>query len=483
MKSKKNIHDKALHSNKVFQTLVCLDVPVRKRLLRMLAAPGFNQSKTLLALCEILVDTLTQSDIGFDKAVVWKQLFGRKAYDDVVFRKYCSDLLKLIEAFLANENLFSSEEEQAMLTLDYVVKHRVEPLFSSALRQARASLEKQVYRTVNYYYKAYAIERQYYQMMDFDVKLDVRANLEEISRNLDLFYWIEKLKLYSAVLSQQKTGTHQYDLDFIQEIVAHLQVYPVESAPELAVYYYSFLTLYEPDKVEYYYKLRHLLDTYGRSMPQQEAIELFDSALHYCTGQLNKGNRVFLQEYFDVFEDAINKEVFIIQGELAPWRLNNVVGVALRLGKLEWAEAFIEAHKQYLPTETRINTYTFNLARVYRYQQKYDKVLATLRNIEYEDIGYNLISKAMLTITYYELEEFDTLDSLLESFRVFLNRHKNIPQQTRKIYLNLIKYTRRMTRLAPTDKAGVTALIEEITLEKANIVNHEWLLEKLAILA
>jgi hypothetical protein len=109
--------------------------------------------------------------------------------------------------------------------------------------------------------------------------------------------------------------------------------------------------------------------------------------------------------------------------------------------------------------------------------------LATLRNIEYEDIGYNLISKAMLTITYNELAEFDTLDSLLESFRVFLNRHKNIPQQTRKIYLNLIKYTRLMTRLAPTDKAGVTALIEEITLEKANIVNHEWLLEKLAILA
>ncbi len=47
-----------------------------------------------------------------------------------------------------------------------------------------------MYRTVDYYYKAYAIERQYYQMMDFDVKLDVRANLEEISRNLDLFYWI-----------------------------------------------------------------------------------------------------------------------------------------------------------------------------------------------------------------------------------------------------------------------------------------------------
>jgi hypothetical protein len=106
-------------------------------------------------------------------------------------------------------------------------------------------------------------------------------------------------------------------------------------------------------------------------------------------------------------------------------------------------------------------------------------VLALLRNIEYEDIGYNLISKAMLTITYYELEEYDTLDSLLESFRVFLNRHKNIPTQTRKIYLNLIKYTRRLMRLAPIDKPAIALLREEIISEKANTVNHEWLLEKL----
>ena len=34
-------------------------------------------------------------------------------------------------------------------------------------------------------------------------------------------------------------------------------------------------------------------------MPQKEAVELYDSALHYCTGKLNKGVRLFLQEYFD----------------------------------------------------------------------------------------------------------------------------------------------------------------------------------------
>lgn len=31
-------------------------------------------------------------------------------------------------------------------------------------------------------------------MMDYDVKLNTRANIEEIGYNLDHFYWIEKLK-------------------------------------------------------------------------------------------------------------------------------------------------------------------------------------------------------------------------------------------------------------------------------------------------
>ncbi len=116
---------------------------------------------------------------------------------------------------------------------------------------------------------------------------------------------------------------------------------------------------------------------------------------------------------------------------------------------------------------------------MYRFQGKYEQVLELLKTIEYEDIGYNLISKMMLLITYYELDKMDELDTFTESFRVFLNRHKHLPQPRRGSYLNLIKYARRLMRLAPGDKTGIERLREEINREKATTVNHEWLLEKL----
>ncbi|MFN0212767.1 MAG: hypothetical protein ACKVT2_00815 [Saprospiraceae bacterium] len=468
-----------LYQNKVWQTLCCLSHEERIRLLRFLRSPYFIMSKTMALLCDSMIKLIERGDTGFDRTAIWQKIFPDETYDDINFRKYCSDLLKLIGEFMAQEMSLSNESKKAISTLSFVVDQRIEPMLPTAFRQARAALERNVYRTLDDFLGAYTIERNYYTMMEFDVKVNVRANLEEISTQLDLFYWIEKLKLFSAKLSQQRTGNHQYDLKFMDEILDFLRKYPVEEVPELAIYYYSFLTVLEEENVDHYYNLRRLLDTYGTVMPQKEAIELFDSALHYCTGKINKGDRSFFQEYFDLFAEAIQKGVFLQNGELATWRFTNMVAAALGLGKVEWAENFVKDNKDKLPPDSRMNTYAFNLARVYRFQKRHDEVLDLLQNVEYEDIGVNLISKMTLLITHYERKDHEVLDSFIESFRVFLNRHKNIPQRRRHSYLNLLKYTRKLMRLQPGDKIAVSKLHDEINRGKAAIVNHEWLLEKL----
>lgn len=467
-------------TNKVFLTLSHLDATACKRLMKFLRSPYFNKSNTLIQLCEILLSDLNKNKDGFDRHEVWDALFPEIKYDDVNFRKYCSDLLRLVELFMAHEIVAQDETRQQIDFLRYAVRHKIEPLYKSALRQAKGNIEAKKYRSLDYFKNMYVIERLYYDMMNFDVTLNVRANIEEISNNLDVFYWIEKLKLFSSELSQKRTGNFEYNLHFNEEILNYLSRSSMDDLPELATYYYSFLTLSDEENDRHYFSLRALLDRFGGEMPKREAIELYDSALHYCTGKLNKGDQQFLQEYFNLFEDGLSKGVFIINDELATWRFNNSAAVALRLGKLEWAENFIETYKSYLPADTRENTYTFNLARVYRYQRKFDKVLALLRNLEYEDIGYNLLSKTMLINAYYELDEQAALESFIESFRVFLNRHKHIPKQRKESYLNLLKYVRRLTRIPPNNKEALSKLKKEVIREKANHVNHEWLLEKIA---
>ncbi|MBN8684188.1 MAG: hypothetical protein J0L99_16195 [Chitinophagales bacterium] len=465
------------YSNKLYETLGYFHPSEWKRLQRFVDAPYFNVSPTLSRLCHLLIAQLEKGKSGFSRVEIWIKLFDDNPYDDVNFRKYCSDLLALVERFMAHERLSNRPEEEALQTLAFIAERKIEPRYNAALRLARSRLDAMPFRSSAYYFAKYELERHYFSMMDYDVKVNVETNLEAISGNLDVFFLIEKLQLYCSVLSQKRTATFNYEIALIQEVIRHLETYPLESHPELAIYYYFYRILREEEELEHYFKLRALIEQFGNVIPKREAQEIYDAALNYCTGKVNKGGREFLQDYFDLFNEAMRRQIFIQNGELAQWRFNNIIGAALRLGKLDWAEKFVENHKDYLNPTTRENTYTFNLARVYRYQKKYHKVLTLLQSVEYEDIIYNFISKAMLIISYYELDELDALDSFLESFRVFLNRNKNAPYRTN--HLNLIKYMRRILRIMPGDKAGVAQIRADLERDKEVTVNYEWLVQKL----
>ena len=124
------------YSNKVWQTLRCLTHEEHIRLLRYLRSPYFIMSKTMAPLCEVLVKLIERKEEGFDRQQVWQKLFPSEPYDDVNFRKYCSDLLRLVGAFMAQEIAEADDLKKSIGTLTYAVQNRVEPLLSTTLRQA-----------------------------------------------------------------------------------------------------------------------------------------------------------------------------------------------------------------------------------------------------------------------------------------------------------------------------------------------------------
>jgi hypothetical protein len=480
---KKALAKKELHTNRVFQVMVCLTPAERKRLLKYLQSPYFNQSRVMEQLAAALLQCVEKNKVGFLKEAVWTTVFGKAPFDDVNFRKHCSDLLILVEDFMAQEVFRRDRPRRDTALLEFLADHNITLLFDSVIREARKYLEGRPYKNMDDYYYLYSMEAQYYELMKIGEKPIVDSHIKYISDYLDIFYFIEKLKLSCSAVTQLKIGDHKHNIPFSEQILEFTrQSGTMKQSPELAIYYYTYLMLSEPDQTDHYANLRRLLDQHSAEMSKLDAAELFDNALNYCTAKVNAGQYQFLEEYISLAKLSIEKQIFINKGIFAPWRFNNIIVSALRLNHLDWAEQFIHSHKQFLPEESRENTYTFSLARLYRVQKKYDKVLSLLKDVEYEDIFYNLISKTILTITYYELQEWEALESLLKSFRVFLTRNKSLTAARKRGYLNLIKYTRRLMRLQPGETAKIVSLREEVEREKQHVVNHEWLLEKLGTL-
>src|SRR5690606_7835674 len=117
----------------------------------------------------------------------------------------------------------------------------------------------------------------------------------------------------------------------------------------------------------------------------------------------------------------------------------------------------------------------YNLAMLHFYKGNFPSVLSLLQQIEYEDLTYNLGAKSMLLATYYELDEFEPLHSLLDSFKVFLNRKKSkIPSSTITNYQNLIKFTRRLLSINAGDEIALNKLEADIN-KSEGVASIKWL--------
>ena len=85
----------------------------------------------------------------------------------------------------------------------------------------------------------------------------------------------------------------------------------------------------------------------------------------------------------------------------------------------------------------------------------------------------------MLIAIYYEQDEFEALLSLADTFKTYLNRHKDINEKMRQNYLNYIHFVRKLTKIMPGDAKAVEQLKQEIKDNKG-VASEKWLLEKLA---
>lgn len=449
--------------------------------MKFVLSPYFNKSKELVSLSETLFSHINSgSALNISKEKLWSRMLPGKPFDDVRFRKYCSDLLKLAEDFFVLEMLEDNPLHKATYLMEAVGKKKMQKLFNSSMRSAKRYSEKQKHQSADYYFFKYSIEKNYYYLTDSDSKRTEKTNIEDIILNLDYFYLAEKLRLLCSVISRQSIVSHEYKLLFKDEIIEYISQYDFEDVPAIAIYYQIYLTQTDAGNPDHYFKLKQHLKDYSLLFPQTEANEMYSYAMNYCIRSFNKGKKEFLQELFDIYVDLLDKQIiFSEEGELSPWHFKNIILTALELGHYDWSENFVNTYKDQLPEEFRQNAVTYNLGQIYFYKKEYLKVIEQLRNVEYEDLAYNLDSKTMLIFTYYELDEIDPLYSLFESFRVYLNRHKDIAPQRRKRYLNLIRFTKKLTKTRPGDKKSLDKIKEEMESTEG-IVGQKWLKEKLA---
>jgi hypothetical protein len=208
-----------------------------------------------------------------------------------------------------------------------------------------------------------------------------------------------------------------------------------------------------------------------------ELRDMYAYVQNYCIRQANLGNSDFLNELFDAYRTLLDSGIIYVQDHLSQFDFKNMVTVGLRVEEYDWVEAFITRESAVLPEDFRQNAITYNLARLHFARKDFKQALRLLFGVEFTDVYYHLDGKSLLLKTYYELEDFEPLLSLIKAFRVYLRRNRKISTYQLTIYNNLIKYVKQLTRLKLGRNVNLTNVKSDIENTK-QIADLSWLNQK-----
>ena len=456
---------------------------------KYLQSPFYNENLDLKKLFKLIDLQLSKSNVDIkenrelDKKIVWKKIRESSPYQDVQMRRICSDLIKKTYHFIAYKQFKKKPLNELTYLFPVVNTPQLSKHFSGIIRQIDVLQQKSNLRNADYHYDNYEIEyNKFTNLENTNKKITTFENLENADFHLDCFYICKKLKNYCDVLAYKNMFALKPQIDLLPSFFESLPESKFLLQPEINSYYLISKMLLNTEDIIFYKQVKSTLEKNVEIFPQQELKTLYIYLINYCIlTKINNGLSDFYTELFDLFKIVIEKEIMFTNNILDPQDYKNIITVGLHIKEFDWTENFIQNYTTRLPEESQDNDLNYNLAKIYFHKGEYEKVIEQLREVEYKNLSYALGGKLMLLKTYYELDELEPLSSLLDSYSIYLRRNKLISREFKQQYLNVLRFTRKLSSLAPYDKPGIQKLKTQINNCKA-LAAKKWLLEKVEAL-
>jgi hypothetical protein len=410
------------------------------------------------------------------KEMLFKKAFPEKKYDDLLLRATMSDLRELMEIFLIWQRL-SSDALRQKLALSAEFRERNLPKhFHQTIQKVQRQLESEGERNADYHRKTleYQFEVAHFQTLTTRTS---ELPLQDISDRLDIVYLAEKLRHACAQISHQAVFKTHYQFGLLPHVLEQVELGGFLKVPAVALYYYCFRFLTEQYSLEYFLQFRAELLQNGNLFPDAELKNLYLLAINFCIRKMNEGNEAFIREGWELYRGGLEKGFLLENRRISPFAFNNIVAFGIRLEAFAEVEHFIRDYQIYLETAHRERFVSFNLARLEYTRRNYSAALRLLQTADFKDLVNNLIAKTLLLKIYFELGEFDLLESHLETFRTFIRR-REVSDYHRQNYLNIIAIVKKIIALVPDDRAEKMALRAEIERMEV-LTEREWLLAQL----
>jgi len=404
---------------------------------------------------------------------LFRQVFPDKSFKKEDWHLLCSRLFKLGEQFLITEELNADKTRQKLLLLQAYRKKQDQNAFKSTVSSAEKELSKQKLRDADYWQKKYDLEYEYFDSIASHNRKSV-TNLQDVNDTLDNYFITNKLKTACLALARWTIKKETYDIHLLDEILEFLKKRPdFLEIPSVKIYYLCYKAITGKEDERWFTELRYAIEMHQDKFQPAEQRDIFLLATNYCIRRLNEGESVFIREAFELYRLSLDAGFLIESGIISESTFGNIVTLAAKLEEFDWANWFVETYSPFLKKVFQSPLYHYSLGVLLYRTNQYDESMRQLAQVDTK-AGFLLLGTKVLQIKiFFEQKEWDALEHLLESLRVYLQRRKDLGYRKRN-YEMLIYFVRKLIDLPYLSDDKKAIFLKELK-EAEGLTEKEWL--------
>lgn len=413
-----------MQDHKIIVVIKEFDKATCKRFKLFLNSPYHNPSERVRKIGEYLLSFYPHFDhASFSEEAAFAALGVTSPYSKHELTRYLSKLFFVVEDFLAVEGLQGSALFKNSLIANYYFEQNNSSAFhkTQKLNAKLIKANKQPESAVFFY--DYLNKKRGH---NFHIRQRNRKAAKPLfldaSKSLNDYHAIQVLTIGVTLLQVHKEKPNPESCPMIEPVLQYVQEHIGEVPLLVRLWYFTFRLLETPTSLENYRRLKQELRLYIQNVPPNDARNFTLLLNATLTNYTSLGRQHYLEERFDNYLIEM-QEGWLTESNIIEYKnFNNIITIALALGRVGFTESFLEKYKIYLAESSKNDILAYNKGHIAFHKGNFSQCLSYINQTSFLDSGLTLAIKRLQAMCFYELGEKEQFFNTANTMKVYIHR-------------------------------------------------------------
>ncbi|MEO8664032.1 MAG: hypothetical protein ABI462_00935 [Ignavibacteria bacterium] len=469
-------YNNLMHGTKLHRMLSTFSKEEFRSFGKFITSPYFNNRTEAVKFYEAVKSGYPEfSGEKYSNKNLHSFVYKDRRYNDATMRKLCSVMYGLTEEFLINRSFAKEPVTRRKFLLKELSRRKMDDIFMRHKELAENYLKNKESDAINY------LNLQELQNV-INSNNDNRGIEEEYQKEADHFFnfFIAKsLEIYTLFSNYKYIRNTAYNHVLFNEIVKHTQnnLEYYRHFPQIRIYF-SALMVALNEKDENFYELIKLKDQYINILDDATKYNLYLTLQIFCVKRNNEGITTFRKIRFQIDNEFLARKLYKEREFFSQYFFTTSALNAIVLGRLDWAEKFMNDFKEGLNPKRSGYSYNVCLAELLYARKNYEEALSKLSNITIEyDQGKHIISHLKMKI-FYKLGYYDSAVSLIDTMRHLFRKDKITPARINESYKLFLRFMLELIKIKSQTYQNTKERLENLIVKlntSKGFRNKDWL--------